>query len=771
MNELLLAWRDVTILRDGDIIDFGNSCFRRRISLADGKLRTVSLCNVDGRELAAADKREADFWFIGYNRPGINCADYVVAGVTACTRPAGMSLPEHAELTLTLFEPGQQLEYRRSYRIIAVFPGCIAVTAMRAAVMPRCHWSRDLADEEGNGRAGDPAAFFSCGDSVKFVSGFTAGPAVEFTGRTDYHDELVCEHPRPGEYCRGNLLFVGDDSGAGALFIQESPPSAERRDFEQFDFRCESDGTVSSCGWGLAPGEVRPGRWYESDRRTLLLYRSRAEADLWLRRYQRLRSGGGPDGAPVTVNPWGSLRFPKLVDERFTVQEIAAAADLGATHYQIDDGWQRGEGLRSLFIYNHKITPEFWSINKERFPHGFEPVAAAGRAAGVEPSLWIAPSANCEYRDWRDTAKIIMDFYHRYGICVFKLDAVLLRTDESQRNLEKLMRYCRRSSVGRIRFHLDITNGQRGGFFLFPEYGELFLENRYVCNGRTGQCRYRPEQTLRTLWQLAGYIPIQRLLVEIPSPEEVLPELYFDGTDPRRYPADYWGAVGLFSNLLYWFSPSLQSRELLTIFRQVTELHLQLRKRIFAGEIFPIGQAPDGSSITGFQSHDFATGSGLLLLFCEHAAPVAGRVQLHPATGRIRPPELLHGGAKIATAGDTTEVRVCFERPGSWLVAEYSAAAVRPDSGAFVVADDFSGTRRDLRPQLAAGVNCRVDAGVNSGTDNRAEFTPSGIDQSSSDQRPVVSSVVAEVADDGSRAEINPFGDHRVSDVAEMADA
>jgi len=55
----------------------------------------------------------------------------------------------------------------------------------------------------------------------------------------------------------------------------------------------------------------------------------------------------------------------------------------------------------------------------------------------------------------------------------------------------------------------DITAGQRGGYFCFNKYGNIFLENRYTNWGN-----YYPYRTLRNLWMLSEYVPVERLQVE-----------------------------------------------------------------------------------------------------------------------------------------------------------------------------------------------------------------------------------------------------------------
>ena len=74
----------------------------------------------------------------------------------------------------------------------------------------------------------------------------------------------------------GNLLFCKNSSGAGFLYLQEAPPSGERRDMETCDFRVK-DGEIHSCSWGIHPSEIRPGKTFRGYRHDLLVCHSDEE--------------------------------------------------------------------------------------------------------------------------------------------------------------------------------------------------------------------------------------------------------------------------------------------------------------------------------------------------------------------------------------------------------------------------------------------------------------------------------------------------------------
>ena len=672
--EVLLACGDVRVWRDGKRLHLGNAHLTRSFEWVDGAPRTVALIDAAGRALAAPEKTNADFSFIGITRPGAPGAHYALTAIAAANVPSSLFDARHIKITLDFTEKTQEALFRREYFIYPDFPSLSVRTAVRVPVMPNIYWNRrgDLAGAAGNLLNGTLDRLESCADSLRLAPGLRPVRTVEFRGRTDYHNNPVVEHGVTGECLTGNLLYATDDAGAGFLYLQEAPPSAEKRDWEPYDFRW-SDGHLYSCTWGVFPSELRPEIWFQGYRHTLIPYGDEDEGEQRLKAYLRRRFPQPADANRIImVNPWGCCRFPEIVSEAFLKEEIRACPETGATHYQIDDAWQQGSGLRELFIHNRHMKPDFWAVSRRRLNGTLLPLRAAADKAGIDLGLWIAPSANCEYRDWREFVDIIMGMHRDYGIRIFKIDAVLIRTVEAEENLANLLRTCRERSNGDIYFNLDATNGQRPGYFLFLEYGNIFLANRYVCHpGRNLSVKYHPEKTLRSLWMLSRYVRSQSLQVEVPSPEDILPSVYADlaWTDLRRYPVEYWAAISLFANPLLWFAPSRQSPELRARIKKVMEWRLRFGERLAGSEIYPVGECPTGAGITGFQAIDPSGGTGLLLLFREWGAPESAAVALRRPE-RTRHYSVLSGRGELKN----TEIgaQAVFDAPASYILAEYS---------------------------------------------------------------------------------------------------
>ena len=120
--------------------------------------------------------------------------------------------------------------------------------------------------------------------------------------------------------CSGNLIYFSAPSGETLLCLQEAPPSAERRDFETYDFRLE-DGEFYSCCWGIAPEDLVPGRAVTGYRHTILFCPSGVEPERILHRYLASRFPMRSEEAAVLVNPWGCGSFPELVSANFLREE------------------------------------------------------------------------------------------------------------------------------------------------------------------------------------------------------------------------------------------------------------------------------------------------------------------------------------------------------------------------------------------------------------------------------------------------------------------
>ncbi len=658
----LIAYKDILVNSSSDMLVIGNRLLRRELDLSAGAPRTRSLRLAGGPEFSAPDKSSPDLAFIGMYPAGmLETVPWKITDLSARVENGSFLDAEHVVVSIAMREEVSETEYLREYMIYPDFPSISVRNSIRPKVLPMLHWSRRGGLDQ---LAFRPDVRESVADSLLPAPGFSPVKTVAFVGRTDVNDDLVLENKADGPMLNGNLLFCENTSGAGFLYLQEAPPSGERRDMEDCDFTVR-DGVVSSCCWGVHPSEIRPGETYEGYRHDLLLYRSASERELLLKKFLRKRFAPKPHS--VMVNPWGCGRFPTLVNEEFLLREVEAAAEVGATHYQIDDAWQEGGSLGEMMVKNRHVTPKFWHVSKERLGGTLAPVIGAAVRAGVEPGLWMAPSCNCEYRDWKSFADRVLELHREYGLLVFKIDAVLIRTYEAEKNLRNLLEYVRKETDGKVYFNLDTTSGQRPGYFLFLEYGNIFLENRYVCH--TWGLGYHPEKTLRSLWKLSRYMRPQELQIEVPCAGDIRKEFYESKPwcPPDTYGQEYWAAIALFANPLLWFAPSTVRPEDRAVIRKVMELHRKIRDDVFAGDIFPVGAEPDGKAYTGLHSRNEETNKDFVILYREAGAENDSGVIELPMT-RNADWKILAGKGDVKAEGPG-RIRVAMPR-ASWLLLE-----------------------------------------------------------------------------------------------------
>jgi alpha-galactosidase len=167
-------------------------------------------------------------------------------------------------------------------------------------------------------------------------------------------------------------------------------------------------------------------------------------------------------------------------------------------------------------------------------------------------------------------------------------------------------------SKGAITIDLDVTAGRRPGYFGMIEGGTTFVENRY-----TDFHRYYPHMTLRNLWQLSEFVDPIRLRMEFLNNTRNTQRYVDDPLAPAKYTPDAVFASVMFSSPLGWFETSSLPKEYIASAAPLVATWKRERPRLFAGDMQPIGSAPDGVAWTGFASTDADGKGGYLLVFRE----------------------------------------------------------------------------------------------------------------------------------------------------------
>lgn len=320
----------------------------------------------------------------------------------------------------------------------------------------------------------------------------------------------------------------------------------------------------------------------------------------------------------VMSNTWGDRNRDGQINEDFILSELKSAATLGITHYQIDDGWQQGVTMNSVIpggswgdYYSQNV--DFWAIDRTKFPRGFGPIIEQATEYGIQIGLWFSPDSSNDFHYWEKDAEIILYFFHKYGMRHFKLDGINITSKAGEVNYLKMLQQVISVSKGQVHFNQDTTAEKRLGFFGNVQYGSLFIENRYTDFGN-----YYPHLTLRNIWKLSWYVPVQKLQMEFLNTERN--QHRYDKNDifsPINTGILYSFAITMITNPLAWMEVSSLSEANQTILKEVIHIYLTVQKKLLSGRVLPIGEEPTGISWTGFQSI-LNENEGFLLIFREN---------------------------------------------------------------------------------------------------------------------------------------------------------
>lgn len=625
MNEL--NFYDIRVCWDDKRLTFSNAGISRCYSLTSPLPHTLWMKDGSGRLFAGESAEVFDADLYGYTEKS-NIKEWRLETVNAAVRENLPFESDHVLVTMRYFDG---CSHARLTREFFIYPG-IAMYGVRnqfrspvlTSVMANSRPGLRNEYYEFARRAGIDQRF-KCEpvvDTLHPAENFMPVMAVEFAGHTDVHDTPVREHlimPGMSEY-NGNLLFCEDKENSGFMILQEAPPSTERREVEPYDFRLSAKGDLLSIGWGINHGEIGIGETVVSYRNAVGIYHDAGEKDLLLKEYCRRRFNYGKERYSIVCNAWGCGNFGQRLSAEFLADEVRSAAECGAESYQVDDNWQNGT-LNDLHNRSKDIVlRDFWSINPEKVENGsFDSLTALAREKGVKLALWIAPGFFNKYEDHKEFVELVLDFHRRYGFELFKIDGVAFSCYRAEQNFEEMLRSISIQSGHKIFFNLDVTAGMRGGFFKFLEYGNLFLENRYACH--MWGMGYHPLRTLRNAWNLAKYVRLQYLQLEVPWCGDVNDEFYKSRNEvnPNVYSWDFWFAVAFFGNPLLWFAPSAVNAQDRKTAAKMTALHKKYREEIFAGVISPVGQEPGAETLSGFVSRRDGKAE-FMALFRGHAA-------------------------------------------------------------------------------------------------------------------------------------------------------
>ena len=362
-------------------------------------------------------------------------------------------------------------------------------------------------------------------------------------------------------------------------------------------------------------------------------------------------------------NTWGDCHGTVRVCRDFVLREIEAAREIGVNIVQIDDGWQMGRTYdRAIFNEQGRrvFRGSFWEVDLERFPGGMTEITDAVKAAGLKLGLWFAPDSESNYALLERDIAVLKKAYDEWGVRFFKLDMYWIESNESRDRFLKLLEAIY-SFGDDVAVQLDVTGSKRINYLCGKEYGSIFVENRY-----TKSANAYPYRVLRSLWLFSKYLPTTRFQFELVNPDlykESYPQN--DLLAPSHYGMDYLFASVMLSNPLFWMELQFLSEERKAELAPIMKVWKELCAEIAEADIAPIGERPDGRSLTGFSVR--GKEKSYLLLFRELTDRDTVELKLD------RPTEILRtviSNTEVTTALQGNRLFVTLASPRAYALIE-----------------------------------------------------------------------------------------------------
>lgn len=578
--------------------------------------------------------------------------------ISACAKQedcGGLSSPFLA-VTVTMENPAAKQILR-----LEVFP-TLPFCSSRLSVQPK---TGAAADSMHNGDKVESLALTDAHCSVT---------TMELFDKTDRHDTLIktmqdSPYPATENKYRGDIFLIQPAADSSAILLaKDAPVGTSHLCRPEYDLEIAKN-QVALCGSGVDFSALKPGEETEYYGATVGIG---AAADL-LKEYKRLlRCRRKGEGHLFTMaNTWGDRNCEKSLCEKFLSEELKAAGQIGVDVLQIDDGWETGaitdpeNYMDHVWEGYHSAAENYWSVDATRFPQGLQPVADEAKQRGVSLGLWFSPDSADDFANWRADAKILGEFHQSYGIRYFKLDGVNVRSKTGDRNFSLLMEAVNREGAS---LQLDVTAGDRFGYHYKPQYGVLFVENRYSDWGN-----YFPYRTLRNLWMLSRVLPACSMQFEVLNPRRN-PEPYADDVfAPQAYEMDYLFATVMVANPLLWCELSHLEAKDSAALQVIVAAWRPHSRALFESDVLPVGEEPNGRSCTGFWACR-SDSEGYFVFLREKNERSTARYQIPPLTGKRLQIELIAANGAGEVQSDVSSdgiVTVHFSRPNQYLFVRY----------------------------------------------------------------------------------------------------
>ena len=443
--------------------------------------------------------------------------------------------------------------------------------------------------------------------------------------KTDYNDMLV-ERQNASVYIfkngnlsrEGNVFCVNDYTSENSIMmIKHSPTESSALNRKGKDFDMQGSIYATLYGTGIDFTDIPDGKvpYYASAvgvGKTQDIYE-----EYW--RYNTAFCLDDPrKSLYIMSNTWGDRSQDTAVCERFMLKELDRAKELGVDIVQIDDGWQSGitanSGYKSGGVWEgyYADNSDFWQVNNQRFPNGLEPIVSKAKSYGIEIGLWFSPDSSKDFENVDRDIETLLDLYNKYGIRYFKLDGVKIRNKLCEMRFIHLISELNRRTNGDMRFNLDVTAEDRFGYLYQPQFGTVFVENRY-----TDYVNYFPHNTFKNVWNLARVIPTRRLQMEILNIRRNTDRYNGYLFAPNTYSLDYLFATVMVANPLFWMEMTNLSDDDAKLLAEISGIYKNYKAELFESRVIPIGKMPNGMAFSGYYCQNADKKSENVILFRE----------------------------------------------------------------------------------------------------------------------------------------------------------
>ncbi len=369
------------------------------------------------------------------------------------------------------------------------------------------------------------------------------------------------------------------------------------------------------------------------------------------RKYERL----------VTMsNTWGDRNGSVRVCRDFVLRETDAAEKIGVDIVQIDDGWQMGdtawqadrdEQRRRIF------RDGYWDCNRDRFPEDLTPVVEYAARKGIRVGMWFAPASRNNYSHFDRDLAVLRKAYEEWGVRFFKLDMYWVTNDVERDRMLRMLKEIH-TFGNDVTVQMDVTRNNRLNYLCGRQYGTVFVENRYTGSGNSF-----PHRILRNLWMISKYIPASRFQFELINPD-LNRELYkeSDPFAPSLYGMDYLFASVMLSNPLFWMEMQFLSEKRRAELAPIMAVWKEHRENLARMDVCPIGEKPNGRSLTGFLVSD-GDEAKYLLLFREVTERSSAVFSVPTKAAKA---EILCANGECSVEVKDGAIRVDFKEPRSY---------------------------------------------------------------------------------------------------------